>query len=204
MVWEKARQDRMRDDIHKGARVSAGYRTLIRAATRDADWPSSAPHRARHAVLAEINTELPRAFVAKLRAILDGSSQPSLFGPKDDVQRFSIESPLPSLARAVVEGVGRRLDGGDLASRVLEAAVNDALVERTVSNMNNIEGHIAVKAPSARVELMRRLRQSAAQVPISEYASKLASGGDLPGRQFRHRELDLDEALPLKPRATEK
>lgn len=180
----------MRDDIHKNAPVPPEWRWLIRAAARDADWSENVAPRARDAVRAEVHRDLDESLVAEVTdAVLE--RQRHLFGTGARLRELEHGRTLSELERRFLDHLNR-LGRASFDRAAVRMAIIQTVEDRIAANLREIEGHVARSYPSARSELMRRLRVGAKQVSPSELADRLLRGERLSRSKAKVRLIDVD------------
>lgn len=156
----------MRDDIHKGAHVSAVWRSLVRCSTRDADWKTKGARAAEKAVLSSA-AEISKSFVKTVSSVLT-DRQLSLSGSRADLEHLRLRSPLSVLESCVVDGLIDDMARGPLSSDAMERCIKNALSENREAQLRAIEVHVETKSPKDSAELMSRMRFLLGKVDLGE------------------------------------
>lgn len=180
----------MRDDIHKNAPVSSGWRRLIRAAARNADWSETVGQHAQGAVNGELRREFDETLVAE---VIEATNTPqqNLFGTGEVLRELAHGRVLSELERRFLDHLGRlSREAPDRAA--VRAAITQTIEDRIRANLREIEGHVAQSHPAVRAELMRRLRAGVAQVSPAELADGILRGDRPTMPTDKARPLDLD------------
>lgn len=180
----------MRDDIHKNAPVSLGWRRLIRAAARNADWSEIVGARAQGAVGGELRRDLDETLVAEVVEATK-SPQRNLFGTSELLQDLARGRVLSEMERRFLDHLNR-LGRESFDCTAVRAAISQTIVDRIRATLREIEGHVAQSHPASRAELMRRLRVGVGQVAPADLAERLLRGERTPAPAPAVRPINLD------------
>lgn len=137
----------MRDDIHKRLPLPRRWKSLVRAATREAKRPDWERH-ARNAAASELQCLTPALLAAASRS----AEQPSLFGGVDPQLRQLAVTPIDQdfiRELAVIPQLSRR--------EAMEHALRNALDTRIAAQLRSVRDHTARESPRDAQPLHNRL-----------------------------------------------
>lgn len=180
----------MRDDIHKSAPVPPRWRSVVHACERDADWEVRGPSSAERAVVAELTEGITTPFRNALLAE-QGRAQGLLFTEPGVIAGLRAQAT-SALETRIIDHLERLSSAGRFTREIVRQAISLAASERVSAFLRELEGHLVLRFPKARREMMRRLHQVVRDVRIDQHSTKLASGQRPSIERDKPRSIDLD------------
>lgn len=186
----------MRDDIHKNAPVAARWKRVIKAHTRDADWSSEGERVLDDAIRGELGDIRGDDFLSQLAGGL--RQQAGLLPGTRDLE--SLRSLARNPAQECAAGHAIRLADQEGPHAVqIKIVIACAIGEVVDRQFYATENHVAMRFPSQRTELMRRMQTSRAGVQMQALITRVLEGS-LSARPSRRPGLRIDDGLPTPRR----
>jgi hypothetical protein len=180
----------MRDDIHKGAKVSRVWRSFIKHSAREADWQSKSPLSAEKAV-ASLAREVSTQFLKAVKDVLS-DRQINLPDSGSRLDEIKLKMPLGTLEYLVLERLAEEGSHRSLSDDSIKRSLHGALLERIEAEMRAVEVHARTKAPKDCPELMRRMRLALSKADLAKAFDPLPRKSP---RQESAQAFDWDEDL---------
>jgi len=136
----------------------------------------------------ELRDGLPGAFLSAMVAATR-DSQPTLTSASD----LAASARGAPLAQSVVATLALGRPVGAVRTAEVEDAISSALRATGTAHLRELEGYLAVEAPTERKATMARMRTALDRVDLAAMSSTIARGGDIVLHRSRPIPLSLDE-----------
>lgn len=182
----------MRDGIHTNTAVPANWQYVTLAAKNDADWRAASPIRAARALLGEVRRWVDPCIFGRVNARVR-RRQRSLFDTAATLWAEESDGSAPtSLEQRILERADGHANGQCPTAEHLQEGIIDALREVCAGRERDIRAELAVRPEGDTRQVMRRVEQTVAELPVPEYAKNLLEGRHTPLPKLRGEGLDLD------------